>query len=709
MTTIPNTYAESSNSNDCSSECDMTYFPSSDHESSSDEQTEPVYSQIKGHESLALASDINDHDAENNQGLIISNSADAEQDLVTIMDVLQSATVYNNDDEELMEVPEPAVNVTVTDHDNSKDRKLARKRKRNVGQWKKNVRQQLRQSGKAYVSMRGKLVTAKTVSGTCGATCKMKCNFNISDEARNDMFLAFYNLTADEKRMFIGSTTQRVATSRKTKKSEADEGTKSRRNNTYLFYLEVHGERTHVCKKFYLSTLAISQRQVYTVHDTKDPSTGIPTHSRAGKHVKHCIPQVQKDFVHEHIKSIPVIDSHYRRKESNKKYFEDHTLNIQKLYRLYLQWLPEGKIPVKESMYRDIFNHNYNYGFSQPKNDICDTCSLFDSKLKSSLVMESDEIEFEMHHHAKNFMRAERNRDRQNKDIGMVVICFDLENILTMPKCGVSSFFYKRKLTGFNLTAHAQLCIEDKVYKKYYSCVWTEAQAGRSGDVLASALIAIFKRVCKDFPQAQDFITWSDSCVPQNRNKMMAFAVQHFLQNQAIVKTVTMKYCTPGHSAIQEVDNLHSQIEKIKRRVEYYSPVSLLRSVLLKVNPNMTVMQMPANCFNEYSYLCSNLNYSAVPFSRVTMLQFDRSACIEIAYRCDFDEEIITATISRKRISSRKCADLSPFGHSVAGEFMRKLPTMKKPASLSAEKIKDLKSMMPFIPQQDQRYYETLF
>ena len=48
-----------------------------------------------------------------------------------------------------------------------------------------------------------------------------------------------------------------------------------------------------------------------------------------------------------------------------------------------------------------------------------------------------------------------------------------------------------------------------------------------------------------------------------------------------------MKFCTPGHSAIQEVDNLISQIEKRQKLVEYYSPVSLLRILVFKSRLNL--------------------------------------------------------------------------------------------------------------------------
>jgi len=241
-------------------------------------------------------------------------------------------------------------------------------------------------------------------------------------------------------------------------------------------------------------------------------------------------------LVRQHIESIPALDSHYRRENTNKQYFEDCTLNITKIYQLYLDWIPPGTSPVKDWKYRQIFNHEYNYGFSPPKNDICDVCSLFKARQTAGDVTEEYELEFERHHHEKIAIKSDRDKDRLVSD--SVVLCFDLENVFSMPQCGVSSFFYKQKLTGYNLTAHAMLRTNNVVTKRYYCAIWHEDQAGRGGNEIASALVVILKHAAIDFSGCNTFVTWSDSCVPQNRNQMMSFAIQNFLQSQSEIETI---------------------------------------------------------------------------------------------------------------------------------------------------------------------------
>ena len=116
-----------------------------------------------------------------------------------------------------------------------------------------------------------------------------------------------------------------------------------------------------------------------------------------------------------------------------------------------------------------------------------------------------------------------------------------------------------------------------------YCGIWTEGLAGRGGNHIASALIAALKKAVDDTPGLKHVILWSDSCVPQNKNSIMSFALLDFLWNTTSLESIEQKFGEPGHTSIQEIDNIHSQIEKRLKLVEVYSPISLCR-VLLTVN-----------------------------------------------------------------------------------------------------------------------------
>lgn len=116
--------------------------------------------------------------------------------------------------------------------------------------------------------------------------------------------------------------------------------------------------------------------------------------------------------------------------------------------------------------------------------------------------------------------------------------------------------------------------------KKGYGALWHEGLSGRAGNDIASSVVKILHAIVEenaDDPKIKHMILWSDSCVPQNRNSHFATAIKIFLKKHPEIVSIEHKYCEPGHSCIQEVDNLHSQIETVCRHCEMYSPIGLLR------------------------------------------------------------------------------------------------------------------------------------
>nr|CAH7712408.1 unnamed protein product [Callosobruchus chinensis] len=292
-----------------------------------------------------------------------------------------------------------------------------------------------------------------------------------------------------------------------------------------------------------------------------------PARSVQGKHTKHSIPEDAKQLIRDHIESVPKIDIQYM----------ESSLNIAKLYKLYVNLMQEkGKTPVKQSLYRHIFCTEYNIYFQRPKKDLCDLCELVKlNEMEETQLDEQTKINYEKHMVEKKTCRQERNLDRESKE--RAVLCFDLQNVLTCPKAEVSKFFYKSKLSVYNLTAHLSLS------KQVYCAVWAEHLIGRTGNNIASALYRILNQVVEDHPSLTELILWCDSCVPQNRNSIITFAITRLLwEGQTNLKTITIKYSVPGHSCVQEIDATHSTIERVLD-TEYYSPLSLIR-ILLKVN-----------------------------------------------------------------------------------------------------------------------------
>ncbi|GBN80329.1 hypothetical protein AVEN_27725-1 [Araneus ventricosus] len=113
--------------------------------------------------------------------------------------------------------------------------------------------------------------------------------------------------------------------------------------------------------------------------------------------------------------------------------------------------------------------------------------------------------------------------------------------------------------------------------------MWSENLSVRAGNDIACAFHKILTILTKE-NDITELLTWSDSCVPKKRNSIISNSVLHFLEDNPQVKSANMKYSLPGHSCVQEVDSVHSNIEKAINKIVVCSPIGLIR-ILKQVNP----------------------------------------------------------------------------------------------------------------------------
>lgn len=277
-------------------------------------------------------------------------------------------------------------------------------------------------------------------------------------------------------------------------------------------------------------------------------------------------------------------------------------------------------------MYRKVFNYSFNLSFYKPKKDRCDRCVLFEN---SQDPTESEKRKHEEHREENNFTKVERTVDRQNRDPSTAIICYDMQNVFSLPRGYASNYYYKRKLSVFNLTG---ICNLNKIT---YCAIWNEAFSGRKGNDIASALVKILQAVISDIPTVKNIILWSDSCVPQNRNKITSVAILQFLHDNPTITSVQQKFSEVGHSQIQEIDSVHSAMDRYLKGMEIHSQLSLLR--LLKdmkyKNVSLKLLQMKNTDFKCYSSKSQILNFHLVPFSKCKHLYYNSEDFFTIKYK----------------------------------------------------------------------------
>ena len=439
----------------------------------------------------------------------------------------------------------------------------------------------------------------------------------------------------------------------------------------------------------------------------KDKISGTLKQDGRGKHGKHSkVTDEQRNDIMNHINSFPVMESHYCRAKTNKKYLQSD-LKIEKMYDLYKVKCAEvEKVPVKSAYYRYIFNTCFNIDFHIPKTDRCEKCEEIKIKEKENITISHDEKNIhDVHIGEKLVMREEKNRDKSIDDDKSLMVVFDLENVITLPKAEVGSFFYKRKLNLYNLTAMTSK-------KQGYCALWTECMSGRAGNDIASAFIQIISKAAQDHPNVKELVCWSDSCVPQNRNSHISQAILEYLDRQNQITMITMKYSIAGQSCVKEVDNMHQQIEVAMRVSEFYSPVSFLR-ILLKVNRSRPyrVIQMSSDDFKDFQNSSKMLKYSEVPYTKVLQLRFtkDNPNPHAVRYKLSHsDSDFQVACIGKKGRQSRKSSNTHPVQVAETDSKMLISRKQRSHKELPQLKMADLKSMLNLMPIVDRQYYNSL-
>ena len=103
----------------------------------------------------------------------------------------------------------------------------------------------------------------------------------------------------------------------------------------------------------------------------------------------------------------------------------------------------DDKLPLKEHMYRKVFNCEFNLAFHVPKTDRFDVCEEKKVAEKNGTEL-SEEVKTSHAKHVKGKLESkeERDKDRASDD---PVLCFDMDNVFSLPKGDVSSFFFLQK------------------------------------------------------------------------------------------------------------------------------------------------------------------------------------------------------------------------------------------------------------------------
>lgn len=95
-----------------------------------------------------------------------------------------------------------------------------------------------------------------------------------------------------------------------------------------------------------------------------------------------------------------------------------------------------------------------------------------------------------------------------------------------------------------------------------------------------------------------------------------------FLSSNSQILFIMMKYSIPGHSCVQEVDNMHRQVQDVMRISEFYSPLLFIRVLAKSIETNLSRWWL-----HEF---CKASSFSNHTFSKVYQFRFSRDSIYNI-------------------------------------------------------------------------------
>lgn len=210
-----------------------------------------------------------------------------------------------------------------------------------------------------------------------------------------------------------------------------------------------------MCKKFFLNTLAIGEKIISVVaQKTMRSVTGALSPDRRGRHVPaNKLSDEIMQNIKNHIATLPIVEAHYCRRDSTKRYVEG-TLTKVKTYRLYQLWCNDQNITVaSQPVYERVFE-DLNLAFHQQKKDECWHVAF--ERLPPEERTDEDQQKYDLHMRRKKAAEDEKASDKQLAayDPTVMTIGMDMEALLYSPLLLATPVFYTRKLATSNFSIY---------------------------------------------------------------------------------------------------------------------------------------------------------------------------------------------------------------------------------------------------------------
>lgn len=400
-----------------------------------------------------------------------------------------------------------------------------------------------------------------------------------------------------------------------------------------------------------------------------------------------------KNYVRTFIENLPALPSHYNRKKSKRLYLPQVFKNMSNLYRIYCKDCEiNTQEIVTDTIFREIFNGEYDIGFHTPKKDKCALCTKIENL--GNEISEAEKLIHIKHIEEKEASYSRFKAHQELKDVHTVCSSFDLQKVLNTPFGESMLLYYARKYAVFNFTVY------ESIKQDVYCYTWGESDGKRGSIEMASCLMKYLKEIdAKGFQYA---ILYCDSCTGQNKNKVVLSVLNYFLNISHNLKVIQINYLLPGHTYMP-ADSVHATIEAEVKKIIVWSPTqwaSYFETARKKPRPyNVEVMEytdfvdwdgLAAITFTTET--CKNIKFKDI---RVATFRKKDTKKIEIKYSMKQGEsKIIVDLFEKKRMKGKgKKRTKVQEEPEVPQELAQLLPKYKNRLPISEKKYKDLQKL----------------
>ena len=453
------------------------------------------------------------------------------------------------------------------DEPDPEQRPRGRKAPKQVELWARNIAKKKRNLGQEYVSEKTKNVVA---ARKVGPPCSDGCYDKLGMEKIHAIVTNFWGMGDYDRQnqYLIGCISEEQHKRKYTKEAV------SKRPVTIIYTVTHACVSYNVCRTAFMNIHDIKRKKMDIVLEKRRQAkaqTGVADLDMRGKTVDpiNKIFGPKTDAIHQFIRTLPVMSSHYSRAKAPHAQYLPFGGNVSSLYQEYLVFMEVSHphvATVKESFFRSVFTRSYNIRFAHPKVDECNFCCELDVKISSASDGEAKEALKEKKQ--KHLDEAEAARvllndpDNTTEREGFRAIAIDLQQQQPIPKMPVNRSYYTSKLWFLNF------CIFDLTKNTPHMFVWDETVAKRGPNEIGSCILRWLKHVRETEGKVIDTLRiFCDNCAGQNKN---IFNVVLFLQQiqKKLLNRVEFSFLVSGHSFLP-CDRTFGVIEKMYRRHSY--------------------------------------------------------------------------------------------------------------------------------------------